>query len=283
MDVRHRIIATLKDAPSSSGFFGSPVGNDWLAMLNDVYNKILREYGKFHQGKESVRCAQGQADIALEHFINSPDEESLDFLEMCFQSWHYRSGDKGVQLVNEILIETNIGYQFTPYIKRDGIVDPSIKTLGTPIETQYPIAFKRDGEYGSQIVQEALIILSDARFKIASEEFVKALDRLKDGDLTGAMTNCGSSLESVLKAICDIKNWQYDIRDTAATLIKICKDNGLFPPEGVYSSIVENVATLRNRLSDAHGRHGQTFVVDDRHVKHLLNLTATNIIFLAGL
>lgn len=223
--------------------------------------------------------------MVLEHFFNSPNEEVMDFLELCFRSRHYKSGDEGVQLVNEILTETNIGYRFTPYVEQEfNVVDVFNNTRTIKhIETQYPIAFKRDEEYGSRIVQEALIVLSDARFKIASEEFVKALERLKDGDLTGAMTNCGSSLESVLKSICDTKGWQYNTKDTSAALIKVCRDNRLFPPEGVYSSIVENVATLRNRLSDAHGRHGQTFVVDDRHVKHLLNLTATNIIFLAGL
>lgn len=55
----------------------------------------------------------------------------------------------------------------------------------------------------------------------------------------------------------------------------------IIPP--FYSEVFKAIGTVRNRLSDAHGRGpvGQ-HPVGKEHVEHLINFTAAHIVFLAN-
>ena len=138
-----------------------------------------------------------------------------------------------------------------------------------------------------EVVKPALRILSQPQFAGAQEEFLKAHEQYRKGDTKDSLSNCLKTFESVMKAICDKRGWQYDKdRSTAQALIKICFDNGLIPKfwDSHYSSLrsllESGVPTGRNRRG-GHGQGTAPTSVPDYLVAYMLHLTATTIVFLA--
>ncbi len=88
---------------------------------------------------------------------------------------------------------------------------------------------------------------------------------------------------SVLRTICHHKGWPFDQnKDTFAKLVGICKDNHLFPP--FYVPVLEAAGSIRNKISDAHGRGPvPQYAVSKEHADHMIRLASTNITFLVGL
>ncbi len=90
-----------------------------------------------------------------------------------------------------------------------------------------------------------------------------------------------------MKSICDKRGWNYDAtRDTASVLIQVCENNGLFPVflhshlTAVRTALESGVPTARNRTS-GHGQGSVPTVVTEEFARYVMNLTATNIRFLA--
>jgi hypothetical protein len=132
-------------------------------------------------------------------------------------------------------------------------------------------------------IRPALQALTDPRFATANEEMKKAFEHQRKGDSNeDAITACGRAFESVLKTICEIKNWNYVAdKDACAALIKACQDHNLFP--GFYAPIFQATGTIRNKLG-AHGK-GPTplYKVEKAHVEHAIQLTTAHIVLLVGL
>ena len=94
------------------------------------------------------------------------------------------------------------------------------------------------------------------------------------------MTSCASSFESLLKTICSLNQWQFDPeRDACSKLVGVCKTNGLFHP--FYAATFEAIGTIRNKLSDAHGRGPkEIYIATKSHAEHFLRITASHMLFL---
>ena len=138
-----------------------------------------------------------------------------------------------------------------------------------------------------EVVKPALRILNQPQFAGAQEEFLKAHEQYRKGDTKDSLSNCLKAFESVMKAICDMRGWQYDKdRSTAKALIKICFDNELIPQiwESHYStlrSLLESgVPTGRNKLG-SHGQGTAPTSVPNYLAAYMLHMTATTIVFLA--
>ena len=138
-----------------------------------------------------------------------------------------------------------------------------------------------------EVVKPALRILNQPQFAGAQEEFLKAHELYRKGDTKDSLSNCLKAFESVMKAICDMRGWQYDKdRSTAQALIKICFDNGLIPKfwESHYSSLrsllESGVPTGRNKLG-SHGQGTAPTSVPNYLAAYMLHMTATTIVFLA--
>ena len=137
-----------------------------------------------------------------------------------------------------------------------------------------------------EVVKPALRILNHKQFEGAREEFLKAHEHYRKGNMKDALNSCLKAFESVMKAICDKRGWQYDKNtSTAKDLIKICFDNELIPKfwESHYCHLrlllESGVPTGRNKLS-AHGEPISTSV-PDYLAAYMLHSTAATIVFLA--
>jgi hypothetical protein len=103
-----------------------------------------------------------------------------------------------------------------------------------------------------------LQLLSDPRFKGADDEFRAAHDHYKAGEYKDCAVDALNALESTMKIICDLKVWAYQHGARSSDLLKVLKDNGLFP-EFAEKSFDQFVATLKfglPALRNESGAHG---------------------------
>ena len=138
----------------------------------------------------------------------------------------------------------------------------------------------------SEVVKPALMLLNQKHYAGAQAEFLKAHEHYRKGNAKEALSECLKAFESVMKAICDKRGWQYSANATARPLIQTCFDNGLIPPfwESHYSSLrnllESGVPTGRNKVS-GHGQGTTPTTVPDHLVAYMLHMTASAIVFLA--
>ena len=143
------------------------------------------------------------------------------------------------------------------------------------------VVSKPDDLTHQEIVKPCLHVLGGSAFEIANEEMIAGLGHLRRGRYEDCIVSVTAAYESVLKTILSAKGWSYDAdRDSCSTLIKRCRENDLFPP--FYESVLASTATIRNKLSRAHGRGPVRLHPDTRreHAEHLLHTTASHILFL---
>jgi hypothetical protein len=123
-----------------------------------------------------------------------------------------------------------------------------------------------------------LNLLAQPHFQGANREFRAALEDYRKGDIGDCLAKCGSAFESVLKVICDRRGWAYSQNDTASALIKTVLSKTAL--DGYFEQLLIIVATLRNRMSSAHGS-GTVPRTPPRHVaQYAVNVTASAILLL---
>lgn len=144
-----------------------------------------------------------------------------------------------------------------------------------------------DSQYlHAEAVEPAVSILYDAGFAGALDEFLQAHKHYREGKNKEAISSAFNAFESVMKTICDKREWEYDAQKaTAGALIKTLFDNGLIPSEmqshftGLRVVLESGVPTIRNNFA-GHGQGSEPVEVPDHLVSYALHLTASNIVFL---
>ena len=143
----------------------------------------------------------------------------------------------------------------------------------------YPQIIRRDSEaLHETAIEPALKLLTRPVFASANQEFLEALKDYRNGDHRDCVTKCGSSFESVMKIICDQKRWSYQQNDAAVTLLgNILPRTNL---ESFFEQPIMLVATIRNRLSSAHGAGPEQREVAPHVAHYAINATASAILLL---
>lgn len=96
-----------------------------------------------------------------------------------------------------------------------------------------------------------------------------------------------NALESTLKSIFDEKKWTYNKGSRISDLVKIAKNNNLFP-DYLDNSFDQLCATLQSGLpkirdNDAsHGQGAKAKIVPDYVAAYAIHLAASKIVFLVG-
>ena len=206
------------------------------------------------------------------------DEHFLDFVELALKSEKiWSQGRIRGEDYNGLIRNVNTFFEqdALPYF----LTDPELLEDPAGNRVIYPHIICRDNEVLHETaIEPTLMFLSKPAFSSANEEFHKALEDYRNGDYSDCVTMCGTSLESVMKIVCDLKGWQHNQTDTAATLLRtILPQTNL---DSFFEQPIMLIATIRNRLSSAHGAGTQHRVVP-RHVSlYALNATASAILLL---
>lgn len=137
----------------------------------------------------------------------------------------------------------------------------------------------------AEVVKIALSLLRDPRFRGAEEEFLEAHRHYRTGDSKEAITGANRAFESTMKAICDLKGWEYEEKSRATDLIKKLKSNGLFPSyldasfDQLLGTLASGLPQVRNNAG-AHGQGAAPRPVPHYIAAYALHLAATNIVLL---
>ena len=214
----------------------------------------------------------------LKFLSECKEEHFLDAIELAFQSnfirgaIHPRTGmqihvDKLIEDINQFFDVDELPYYLTGF------------TYAQYQITAFPQVIGRDSAALHQTaIEPTLTLLSQPNFGSANDEFLDALKDFRTKDYRDCVVKCGSSLESVIKIICDIKGWPYAETDTAGSLIKnILPQTNL---DSYFQDPLILIATIRNRLSTAHGAGTQQKAVSKHVASYIINATASAILLL---
>jgi hypothetical protein len=138
-----------------------------------------------------------------------------------------------------------------------------------------------------EVVSESLTEFS---YDGITEYWTKALER-RTTDPEGAITIARTLLETVCKHILDDMQVSYDSKDDLPKLYrKVAEKLNLTPEQhaqdvfkrilGGCFSIIEGLGSLRNQLSDAHGKGRRKIKPASRHAEFAVNLAGTTATFL---
>ena len=218
------------------------------------------------------------------------DEHFLDFVEMIFQTRYFgKSRDHLVDNINKFFDEDALPYHLTDFVYSpvkqipaselglsSGKSDGGIR--GSTLES-YPQVICLENEVLYETAMEpTLTLLAGPAFSQANEEFLEALKDYRKGDYRDCVAKCGSSFESVMKVICDRRNWPYQQTDAAAKLLKTILQQTTL--DSFYEQPIMLIATIRNRLSTAHGAGTQQKTVSKHVAQYVINATASAILLL---
>ena len=137
----------------------------------------------------------------------------------------------------------------------------------------------------SEIVKPALQYLLIPGFEGPCDEFMNAYAHYRDGQMKDAITDANNAFESTLKTICDKRCWTYSQGSRSSDLLKIVRDNGLFP-NYLDNSFDQLLATLKSGLpkvrseEGAHGQGATPREAPDYIAAYALHLSAAKILFL---
>ncbi len=222
----------------------------------------------------------------LSEFVNRcSDNHFFDFVEFIFGSEHlWRFGsdanhNRFVEDVNRLFEVDDLPYALTGFVRQEGVGSFHGSPTKTIETTAYPRVILRDSQVEhAEIIEPTLTLLTGADFKSANDEFLAALTDYRKGDYGDCLTKCASSFESVMKIICDRKKWPFKQTDTASDLLKIVRPNTNL--DSFFDQPLMIIATLRNRISTAHGAGTQVKAPPSHLARYAINATGAAILLL---
>lgn len=251
-------------------------------LYDQAFYELATELQKQHGGLYRSEFSAGNPsdDPILNHFLLSPDDLALEFIEALFRTTRGCERQQGVDAVNLVFREEGLGYELTDWaeVPVDDDMNARGGKRGRSYQIKYPIVVRKDGAVTHDLaVQPCLVALDDERFRAADNEFRKALEECRRGRYADAITSAASAFESVLRAVCVARGWiTPEDKAVCRELITYCQKNNLFP--NFYVEVLSNTCMLRNKLGDAHGRGASNAVMPTRdNAEHMLAITAANI------
>lgn len=272
---RVQVIHIWKDTIGPYRIVGSwNIEPDSNKVWQTIHDTLARELGVFQLGKRTVDLTPFEQ--CHEYLVTEDAKNALDLIEIAFVVIDTRvrrlslgednrslDPDSAIDELNYRFREHSIGYQF---------VDGQLMK----VDSQYVHA---------QIVQPALSLLREVKFRGADDEFLKAHEHYRRGRNKEAITEALKAFESTMKAIADSRGWSYPSTATAKALIAIMFEKGIVTRElesqfSALRSVLESgVPTLRN-TSSAHGQGKDTISIPPHFAAYALHLAASNIVFL---
>ena len=247
-----------------------------------MHNSLQHLYGR---PKLSNYDADDVTEDTFKFLLSCNTGEFFDFIELSFKldcTWRaIEDEDQLVEAINKILGIENAPYRLTNFSR---IVEPMVNRRGPPPWDRvriiaYPKVIRTDDEaIHREAIEPALSILNVPNFTEADLRFREALDHYRKAEYDDCLTKCGSSLESVLKAICKKKGWTYSEGENLSKVLQTVIDKSGLEP--FYKDPLTIVATIRNRLSSSHGRGTTVRTVQPHVAQFTLNSTAAAILLL---
>jgi hypothetical protein len=257
--------------------WGSSIGAYHTAW-QFIHDTMCREQGVFYLGNRPHDSLDQQCGRFL---LEGDTEESLDIIDLSFR------------VIDLVLRDVSIYEQRNCNITQSA--DDAIEELNHRFK-QHCLGYefvsgeiiRIDSQYiHTAAIKPAIQLLHEAKFKGASEEFLKAHKHYREGKYKEATAEALKAFESTLKSICNEKRWSYESTDTSAKLIRVIFDNKLIPDylqshfTSVRGCLEAGLPTVRNKTS-GHGQGQEIIELPEHFASYALNLAASNIVFLVN-
>lgn len=283
--LRNRILLLIRDVFSGKWTDGAyySEGDHFTEFWEEMHNSLKHLYGR---AKLSVAPTQTRVEDAVRFVRECRPAEFFDFLELSFRVDAIRqvlnNENSLVDAINGILRFENAPYQLTQIVKRE---EKSSARAG-PLQGRSVIrtvAWPRVVRFEEEVafaegVAPALSVLAGPDYEAANLEFRGALDEYRKGEYGDCLVKCGSAFESVLKVLCTQNGWKFDLKDTAAPLLKTVLSNTKL--DSFFEQPLILIATLRNRLSTAHGGGANARSVERHVAQYTITSSAAAIVLL---
>ncbi|MCI9201710.1 MAG: hypothetical protein HFI03_15265 [Lachnospiraceae bacterium] len=250
------------------------------SLWDYMHDSFAREMGL----KKLGRYGEGYKKNNIEEFVDeSFNDAFLDLVDYIFHLFdvgcrdiqpRYRSDLDTNMLVNKAVEELN--YRFKQHNLGYEFVNGEIIRIDNKVIHQ-------------EVIKPALRLLYEEGFEGAEEEFRKAFEYRRKGDNKNAILEAGKSFESVMKTICDKKEYKYDkAKDTAKALINILEHNNFYPSymsahmASLRTTLETGLPVVRNKKA-GHGQGSTVEFISDEFAEYALNLAAANIVLLVGI
>ena len=296
-EFRHRVLQLCLEA--FSGYQGFGHAPSISLFWSEIHDKL-----RYLHGRPSLTDIPGISthEDVYSFLVQCSDKHFFDFVEMIFQSsllWQLpkfvnsqdpypQAGNPQelVDSVNHFLEIDSLPYFLTGFvIPRDKPVNAQeinrtpLRPSGPSKIEAYPQVILRESYVlHTNAIEPALVLLTRPSLREASNEFLEALAHYRKAEYADCLSKCGSAFESVMKVICDRKSWPYKQSDTASTLL------GTILPKTSLDSFFKEpltlIATIRNRLSSAHGAGTEQRVVSKHVANYAINATASVVLLL---
>jgi hypothetical protein len=227
-----------------SDAIGAPFVERYPTPAAEVYQNIVNDLRR-HFGLVRLASSAYAHDQLADFLRSEPDvSRCLDAIEFAcrviekFDAMSEHSvyaklkPDEAIADLNHRFLEHGVGYQYL-----------SGKVIKTDSEFLH-----------AEVIKPALALLHDKRYRGANDEFLRAHEHYRKGEVKECLVNCLKALESALKAICKIRGWVFQPTDTAKTLFDTCFKNNLVPAffqshyTALKSTLESGVPTVRNKL-----------------------------------
>jgi hypothetical protein len=245
-------------------------------LWDQINNIICDEHGKhtllddgWNSYKECYKC---------QYYFENLDnlEESFDVIEIVFRAIskipeviHQRisiNAEEVTEELNERFRENDFGYELT----KGHIVRVDNKLLH------------------KDILNQVIQLTNECLFINANEEFLSALDHLRNKRNKEALNDGLKAFESTMKIIIHDMGWNYQQDDTASKLIQKCLDQELIPKflqsqfSALRTILEAGIPTIRNKNS-GHGQGPTKIIVPDSLASYSIYMTGTCINYLIEL
>jgi len=258
---------------------GNYTGEFWLEI------HVALQYANGRPKLSPDPLADTPAGDAIHFLLTCGPREFLDFIELIFRVdclFHVTSDDADlVDAINDLFRSEGAPYHITPFVKQEeDACGPPPFHRGKVIRTvAYPKVVRVDEQVTfTHAVLPALAALADPAYNSANLEFRDALEDYRKGDYGDCLTKCGSAFESVMKVLCNRKGWPCTPQDTAAPLLKTVLSHTSL--DSFFEQPLIVIATLRNRLSKAHGAGSGTRAAERHIAEYAIASTAAAILLL---
>lgn len=242
-----------------------------------THDHLCRELGLLTLGNPenpAAACIQFLQNAKTDHVLDII-QVSFNFIERKFGMYNVdpnwmrnQAGlsctpDMAIKELNLRFFENDLGYQY-----QNGLI--------IRVDTQYTY---------SEIIEPALQLLNEPKFKPALTEFLKAHENYRHGRFEDSINESLKAFESVMKIIVAERNWSAEVNINASRLIQLCFDNHLIPAHlqnhftGLRTTLEGGLPATRNRFS-GHGDGVKNVEVPNYLAQYALNLAASNIVLL---
>lgn len=277
-ECRNRILMLCRDTffRARNVYLAEDAGD---TFLGEIHQRLTYLYGKHRL----VDGQQEPTNDVLAFLATCSDEHFLDFVELIFDVDCYdrMCPDENivVEQINQFLSVDNLPYWVTRFVRENKQSTTPWGDRQVSVLTARPKVIRKDDEVvHQQAIEPVLTLLAQPRFTAANLEFLDALTDFKKMDFRDCLVKCGSAFESMLKVIHDRNGWAYSATDTASPLLRSAITKAGI--EAFFEQPLILVATMRNKLSAAHGGGTKPRHVDQATAKFAVNATAAAMLFL---